>query len=138
MSLIPVYVRCRDAGFYRDPVLIFREGYVVFDDETPPELVLWCDAEGVHPDPVEILARRLGPNHGAVVIGEPRRSDRAHPGTDPPAFLPAVGLDLQLGRRIPHPSMHEGSVRRTSRVGECHVIDLPPHWKDPSELELLE
>lgn len=141
MSLVPVYVRARDAAFYRNPIVDFPEGFVCFDDVEPPELVLWIDElqqiDGqmiALPVVFAILSKRLGSVHGVKRVGPGRLAQRVQPGTEPPLFRPAVAFHLELARRIPQPRLHEGSERRTSRVGNCFVLDLPAHPGDPDEL----
>ena len=141
MSLLPVYVRARDAAFYRNPLVDFPEGFLCFDDVEPPELVLWLDEQQqvggqaiALPVVFAILAKRLGPEHGVKRIGPARLAQRVVPGTEPPLFRPAVGFHLELTRRIPQPRLHEGSERRTSRSGNCFVLDLPAHPLDAHEL----
>jgi hypothetical protein len=136
--MLPVYVRARDAGFYRNPVVDFPEGFLCFDDESPPELVLWLDEAGTCPEPLAVLKRRLGPAHGAFGIRAPKGAQRVVPGTNPPMFKPAAGFEIQLNRRIPQPRVHEGVERRTSRCGPCFVIDFPVHAMDAHELDVLD
>ena len=136
MSLVPMYVKCRDGSWYREPVLVFAEGFVCFDDEDPPELVLWLRDDGTHPDPMAVLEFVLGENHGVFDLGPPRKSQRVVPGSEPFAFVPAAGFSFMLMRRIPVPTMDEGNERRLSRVGPCVNLDPPPHPNDPHELHI--
>jgi hypothetical protein len=138
MSMVPVYVRCRDAAFYRDPILVISEGFVCFDDVEPPELVLWIPQGRSEPElsPAAAMQRIFG-NYGFGRLAQKHKlSERAVPGVEPLVFAPAQSYLIEITRRIPRPQIHEGAVRRTSRVGECHVIDFPPAPPDAYELEV--
>lgn len=140
MSLMPTYVRGRDGAWYRNPVLVFAEGFLCFDDEDPPELVLWLSDkhERGFPEPLKTLELVLGVPSGIHRIGPAKRSQRVVPGSEPFVFQPAAGFDLALTRRIPVPTMHEGSERRLTRLppGGFAFLDFPPHPQDPHELEI--
>lgn len=40
MSMVPTYVRASDGRFYKNPVLTSEDGFICFDDNDPPELVM--------------------------------------------------------------------------------------------------
>ncbi len=42
MSLCPVYVRAVDGLFYKDPVICHYDWFICFDDDDPPELVVFA------------------------------------------------------------------------------------------------
>tara|TARA_R110000851_G_scaffold268071_2_gene420715 strand:+ start:41076 stop:41498 length:423 start_codon:yes stop_codon:yes gene_type:complete len=136
VSLVPTYVRARDGAWYREPVLVFAEGFVCFDDEEPPELILWRLGDGTFPDPVKVLRLVLGDEHGAFGLSTGKEALRVVPGSEPPVFQPAAGHDFQLSRRIPVPTLDDGDERRLSRVGPHHAIDLPAHPSDAHELHI--
>jgi len=141
----PVYVRARDASFYRNPLVAFAEGFLCFDEKEQPELVLWLDehhllqGQAIAPPVVlAIVAKRFGVEHGVSRVSTARIAERVVPGTEPHLFQPAAAFHVDIQRRIPQPKFHEGAERRTSRVGDCFVIDLPAHSNDAHELAVSE
>lgn len=137
----PIYVRARDAAFYRNPVVVFPEGFLCFDEVEPPELVLWGELETIRSlsvtEVMVVLARRFGIDHGVTRVGPTRLAQRPMPGLEPPLFQPAAGFYLDLHRRIPKPKFHDGSERRLTRAGDHHAIDFPAHPRDAYELYVL-
>lgn len=126
-----LYVRGRDGAWYRNPVHVFAEGYVSF---APLELVLWLDDEGRFPDPSAVLTREL--HDGANTTDVVDVSERVVPGGSPPVKLPAVAFELQLSRRIPVPSCHDGDERRLTRVPKPFAtLDPPAHPMDAHQLD---
>jgi len=127
---VNLYVRGRDGAWYRDPLHVFAEGYVSF---APLELVLWLNDAGEFPRPVDIIAREL--HGGAHTTDVVEVNERPVPGGSPPVKMPAVAFELQLTRRIPVPSMHDGDERRLSRVPKPYAtLDPPADPQDPHEL----
>lgn len=150
MSLVSTHVRARDGALYKNPVLVFPEGFVCFDDQEPPELVLWIDEASADarkvPDglnPVAVLERVFGVSSGAQLDAVPESlrhhsfSLRIMPKTEPPDFRPAVSYFFELAGRIPRPTLHEGTARHASRV-DGRVTDAPAGAYDVHQLEIPE
>ena len=141
MSKVSTYVRARNGALYKNPIFAFDEGFVCFDDEEPPELVLWKPKEGDPITPAAALELVLG----ARVDGEPpewrlvrgaRESQRVVPFTSPPQFLPAIAYFFELFARVPTPTFHEGEERYASRI-RGHVLDFSARASDPNRLEVI-
>lgn len=78
MSLVPIRVNIGDGMVLEDPLILFPEGFICFDDDDPPELVIWTDEKGHAVIQPGVLLARLGwpgVQLGPVYVGE--RS--AHP-----------------------------------------------------------
>lgn len=143
MSL-PVYVRCRDGALYLNPILVFPEGFVCFDDTELPELVVWLDSSNLEaPPPVDVceLLRRLFGSYpdletacGAHVdsIKYHQRAERPVPESE--EFKPAIAYFFKVHARIPQPQVHEGTERYASRVAGA-VLDWPASPYDPTQIE---
>ena len=125
-----LYVRGRDGAWYRNPLHVFAEGYVSF---APLELVLWVQEDGMFTRPTEIIAREF---HGGLATTDVvEAGERAVPGGNPPVKMAAVAFELQLLRRIPVPTMHDGDERRLSRVPKPYATLDPP--ADPRDAHQL-
>jgi len=128
MSLVPTYVRARDGYWYEDPVIEFPEGFICFDDDDPPELVLWrasLVAEPASPDVCRaVLDRVLGPNAHTDLCQPPRLGERAVLKVRGPIKLrPASWQFFRLLARIPAPKRHYGRFRGRRR-GDCVLYDF--------------
>ena len=141
-----VYVRARDGALYKDPLWVFPEGFICFDDTEPPELVLWLDLkmlEAASAADVDAILRRV---FGFVSSSElcsavpgsaflVARSQRVIPGTDPPQLNPADSYFFEAVARPPRPTINDGTERHASRV-KGRVWDWPAGAYDASSLEI--
>lgn len=143
MSLVSTWVRCRDGALYRNPRLVFPEGFVCFDEKDPPELVVWYDSDTSAAPLMEdaILRRvfRIGVSKYSAdpnTLRRKRVSMRVVPDTDPWRFAPAVSFFFDVTGRIPRPTLHDGTERHASRLKGARVIDFEPHPLDVLQIEI--
>lgn len=151
MSIGSHYVRARDGALYKNPVLVFPEGFICFDETERPELVLWIkpgelsqeDANGYAATAVEVLRRVFGEyshlpgGYGVDLMTlspEAGIGDRVIPNTEPFQFAPAMSLFFEVSHRIPRPTMHDGT-ERYARQADGTVYDWPA---DPLDVHRLE
>lgn len=143
MSLVSTYVRARNGALYRNPVLVFEAGFVCFDEEEPPELVVWLerleDTSFGFAEARALLERVFGIFDGDKLlqidadletIRGGSRAQRVVPGSEPWLFRPAKSFFFELSGRIPVPLLHEGEERHARRLGQAHVIDPPAKSSD--------
>lgn len=136
-----VYVQARDGAFYRNPLIVFPEGFIRFDDAGRPEIVMWADDSKAVLDAIEklgdVLVRLFGVDGIALSFaGDVSQGERTIPGSDPPHTRGAVGIFFgPLRRRIPRPTLHEGSERYESRCKGV-VVAMPRHQRDAYDYEL--
>jgi hypothetical protein len=131
-----LYVRCRDGALYRNPVLLFNEGYIGFGGGGKAELVIWSDMlDGLHPK--EVLDRLLGSDGWTITILTGGKGKRRVPGGQDRRELDAIVRPFALDRRIPRPRLNEGSSRYTHRLeqGQGEVVDFPVDPRDASDAE---
>lgn len=139
MTLSSTYVRARDGALYKNPVLVFEEGFVCFSDREDPELVIWLSGDDLRPhcDPSELLSRRLGRAAAPNSVVCRSRSQRVVPDTDPWEWRPAIGYFFRVVARIPRPQIHSGTERYPRRC-PGRVLDWPQSPFDAAELEIPE
>lgn len=154
MSIGSHYVRARDGALYKNPVLVFPEGFICFDETEEPELVIWIPpgeltAEGGHEavkTMADVLRRVFGEyshlpgGYGVDLMkmaGTATASERVVPGTEPFEFMQGLAVFFEVAHRIPRPTMHDGTERYASRV-EGTVYDWPADPLDASRLEMGE
>lgn len=138
MSKVSTYVRARNGALYRNPLFLFDEGFVCFDHEEPPELVLWKPKQTDPITPADALEIVFGervqdePPEWALIRGAVE-SERVVPFTNPPIFLPAIAYFFTLFARIPTPTDHAGVERYASRI-RGRVLDWPARASDARRL----
>jgi hypothetical protein len=123
MSRASVYVRAVDGRFYKDPIVVFTEGFVCFDDDDPPELVLWTP---LRRGPDEVLEKLFGGRaHLGRYVGD---ADRYEPlrgrVTLASKMRPASSWFFMLRVRIPATEYH-GGVDVGAPRGAGAVYDFP-------------
>lgn len=141
MSEASIYVRCRDGALYKNPLLIFEEGFVLFEASKATEAVLWLestDAMWPRKDIIGVLSHVFGENGFALDIGQTfRRVERGVPLTNPVRFRPAICMVIAVKLRIPRPKKHEGSERYPGRCEKgARILDLPIGPFDAQSIEL--
>lgn len=133
-----IFVRARDGALYRDPCIVFQDGFIAFDELGAPELVLWLQ-EGLLA-PRAYLTSLLGQD-AFEAVGEPRDEWRAQPTGKQDEFIPARLARVWkfiLVRRLPRPTLYAGVERyaRGSRQEPVRiVVELPGHPFDAYEIE---
>jgi hypothetical protein len=143
------FVRARDGALYKNPVVVFDEGFIVFDVQTPAELVLWVPAQDSAANLTRardaaqlVLDRVIGPGHWGNIDG-PRYHVRAvptqsRPDMTPQVSKPAAEFFFMGTRRIPRPKIHDGIVKHASRLDGVVVIDYPSDPHDAKQLNTIE
>jgi len=137
-----IYVRCRDGAFYKNPVLIFPEGFVVFDAQRQTEAVFWLEStKDLWPKrTVSEILYHVFDGNGVQLLGfdeEVRRVERVVPLSNPMQFRPALCVWISVLLRIPRPQKHDGIERYASRCPKGSVIlDLPAGPNDAKTIEL--
>lgn len=143
MGLKSIYVRARDGGLYKDPALSFREGFLHFLQDGTPELVVWLSCEETTMTPADILRRVLGSDDGWAITDGPKVNDaRPVPGTSegsPNRTHAAAEWKLAITRRIPKPTLHDGTERksrieRAALAGVVVIIDRPGDPRDADDV----
>lgn len=158
MSLGAVFVRARDGALYREPIWVFAEGFICFDEDEPPELVLWIDPAEEEPPLAALLTlsgKRLVAAHtvlrrvfGFGPAGDACSADvdslapqsdaqRVFPGSDPPDLKPARSFFFEVVGRPPRPTLDDGTERYPRRAGGT-VFDWPATALDAKALEIPE
>ena len=112
MSLTATYVRSTDNRFYKNPLIVFDEGFIVFDSSEPPELVLWIESLSDNPPTIiaDILSRELMSPDSWTNLRSGIRALRT--ARDFREMRPATSFYFDLLRRIPPPSEHDGAFDR--------------------------
>ena len=132
MADYSIYVRAQDGLWYKNPIVVFDEGYLHFPEPgRTAELVVWAPP----PRPVrEVVTRALGAGAGYVRARSCEHVERPVPNAAPPHSRHAAAVyDFWPSRRIPVPSADEGCERYTGRLlRDSHTIhlDLPPGAAD--------
>lgn len=130
----PVYVRCRDGALYKNPLLIFKEGFATFvDDNGSPrlDLVLW-----VTDPPVRQLAVAERIFGQVFFLRDNRVVERGVPFSKPVEYRQAEVVSLTLVRRIPRPKHHEGTERFVGRIPKGSLlVELVHSPMDAREIE---
>lgn len=140
MSLASVHVRARDGALYKNPLLVFEEGFLCFDDVERPEIVLWLppgatDKTPVVSNVVEVLRARLGRAVDVDTVFYHSRSLRVVPDTEPWQYRPAIAYFLDIVARIPRPTAHEGTERYPRNCSGL-IMDWSSAPQDANELEI--
>lgn len=142
MSALPVWVRARDGALYKDPMIVFPEGFVRFNEEGSALLTVWLEKVPKPGEPLDekelhhsILPRAFGSTCPDVAYGVREYIFLAVgktkiPQTDPEQEAPSATYRLNLSKRIPRPEVHGGTARYPSRVGPGTVRDFPPSGLD--------
>ena len=143
MSLASTYARCRDGALYKNPILVFPEGFICFDDLEPPELVLWMPKGSAKVPPIEYAIETLervlgGMGFDRETVRRNKLCQRVRPGTNPEVFTDAHSYLFTIAGRIPRPIFHDGTERHASRVRKCCVYDWPATALDASHIEIPE
>jgi len=139
MTLSSTYVRARDGALYKNPVLVFEEGFVCFSDHEDPELVVWRTGAkfALLEAAQELLSRRLGRSAAPSSVVLHSRSQRVVPDTEPWEWRPAISYFFQVVARIPRPQIHGGTARYPRRCPGL-VLDWPQSPYDVAEIEIPE
>lgn len=131
-----IYVRCRDGAYYKNPMVVFREGFLTFVDDhgfARADLVLWVVAPPVVAR--EVAARVLG--DGIGFMRNTRRVERVVPFTKPWEYRQADVTSVVLERRIPRPKHHEGMERYVGRLTRgALLVELVSNPLDAKEIEV--
>jgi len=79
MSAMSAWVRARDGGFYRDPVLVHvsYDAWICFDVRDPPELVVACYGDKSAMPSATALTAMLGGDGWAGPVSSPTHPDAA-------------------------------------------------------------
>lgn len=154
-----VWVRARDGALYKNPLLVFDEGFICFDPEDNAEIVLWITEEEIDGPPkvnvVTVLQRVLGFGAGVQMelpdgrilplcsafvdsVGYRTRSRRVVPLTDPWEYANTISYHFKLILRIPRPLLHEGIERYIRNTSGGTVWDPPVNQMDANALEMPE
>lgn len=152
----PVFVRARDGALYREPLWVFPEGFICFDESEPAELVLWsglppalAPEAGPVQDAAWLLAARVALRR---VFGFGAADDACSAAVETLAFqgeaqrvipggvelAPARSYFFEMaGHRPPRPTIAEGTERYASRAHGT-VFDWAPRGLDVTALEIPE
>ncbi len=137
-----VYVQARDGAFYKDPLFVFEEGFLCFDDDDPPELILWIpekvqDAEWHPANALAKVVQRFGDCLHVTTddLFNARHSERVIPGTEPFQFRQAASLFVKITGRTPRPTKSDGS-ERYKRNCPGRIYAWPARPKDVYGLDL--
>ena len=143
MSLVSTYARCRNGTLYKNPILVFPEGFLCFDDTDPPELVLWMPKGSAKVPAIEyaqgVLERVLGrAGFDPSSLSRHDLAERVIPGSDPWVFAASHSYFLKLTRRIPRPMVHDGTERHASRLRGCAIFEWDASAEDATSIEIPE
>lgn len=131
----PIYVRCRDGALYKNPLVVFREGFLTFvDDESfaRADLVVWVAKPVVIRK--ELVARLFG---ATQFLMNDRRCERVVPFSKPHEYRAADVVSVVLTRRIPRPKHHEGTERYMGRLQKGSLlVELLADPRDAKEIEV--
>jgi hypothetical protein len=122
VSLVSTYVYIGDGEFLANPTIRFPEGFICFDDDDPPEIVL-RKATTTCADGKKILVR-LGIPHEDL---EPQRSQGERMfGRDVKSFAPARTYFFTLTGPLPRglDVEHDGVVKHGALPGDCCIEGL--------------
>jgi len=138
----PIYVRCRDGALYRDPVLVFSEGFVCFPG-LKPELVIWRSKTdpGLQVSVDRCLDRVFGPMcakaPNLVEMGALNFNRRVVPGSKPWVYRDALTVPFSIFARIPRPLFHGGTERHAGRIrGPHELLSWPALRNDHEWIEI--
>lgn len=133
-------------------MIVFPEGFICFDDEDPPELVLWISDEEAQTEAFVIDATRafetiarvlsfaeIDPEAQAMALSLAfgSRSLRIVPDTEPFDFRPAASWFFEIAGRIPTPQVY-GDVQRYPRQAPGVLFDFPVSPWDATRLLVPE
>lgn len=110
MSLSPIYVKCRDGKYYKNPVITDdKDFYICFDDDEPIEIVIFDHCKRSP----EAIMSELEIKHSKLIKGT--ASLRHLKGK----FLPAKSFFFIEIENVPVPNKHDGIIKHQKDLPEC-------------------
>lgn len=126
MSLVPIRVHIGEGMVLEDPLILFPEGFICFDDDDPPEIVIWTDDQGAPVAQPSVVLARLGwpgVSLGTCIRG--RRSAHPERSVPPCEMRPAIWWFFKrpLSSRMPREALalvhNPRPFHVSERRGEC-------------------